>query len=73
MGGYKFRVYLVDAMNANRAARMALRRIIDERPGPQATAMLLAKAALCLVENLDALEQIEAITNRAEGKGGGNG
>lgn len=60
-GGYVFRQEVVRAMNANRAAREALRRLIDEKPGPQTMAMLIAKAAQALGENLDALHEIEAI------------
>ncbi len=51
------------AMNANRTAREALRRVIDERPGPQALAMLIAKAASALAESLEALREIERIIN----------
>lgn len=50
-------------MNANRAARLALQRIIDETPGPQAMAMLIAKAASSLGENLDALRELQEIAS----------
>lgn len=60
-GGYVFRQEVVRARNANRAAREALRRLLDERPGPQATAMLIAKAAQALGENLDAVHALEKI------------
>lgn len=60
-GGYVFRQEVVRAQNANRTARDALRRLLDERPGTQATAMLIAKAAQALSENLDALHALDAI------------
>lgn len=60
-GGYVFRQEVVRATNANRTARDALRRLLDERPGPQVTAMLIAIAAQALSENLDALHALEAI------------
>lgn len=60
-GGYVFRQEVVRAVNANRAARDALRRLLDEKPGPQAMAMLIARAAQALGENLDALRELEQI------------
>jgi hypothetical protein len=60
-GGYAFRQEVVRAVNANRTARDALRRLLEERPGPQATAMLIAKVAQALSEILDALREIEQI------------
>lgn len=65
VGGYAFRQQIVDARNANRAARAALRRIIDETPGPQTLAMLIAKAANSLGENLEAINEIERIAREA--------
>ena len=61
VGGYSFRQELVRATNANRAARSALRRIVDDQPGTQTMAMLIAKAANALAENLDAIGEIERI------------
>lgn len=56
-------------MNANRAARRALQRIVDEDPGPYALTMLIAKAANSLGENLDALYELDAIVmNHKEAK-----
>lgn len=46
---------LVRAMNANRSAQLNLRRLLNEQPGPQAQAVLLARVAASLGENLDAL------------------
>jgi hypothetical protein len=60
-GGYAWRQELTRAVNANKAAREALRRIVDERPGPQTLALLIAKAATALAENLEALREIEQV------------
>ncbi len=53
-------------MNANKAAREALRRIIEEQPGPQTMALLIARAANALGDNLDALREIERIGEVAD-------
>ena len=47
---------LVDGRNATNAARQALDRLIDDQPGPQTTALLIAKVAV-------QLGKIEAIFN----------
>lgn len=46
---------------ANRVAREALKRIIDEQPGPQTLALLVAKIGAALGENQEALQEIEKI------------
>lgn len=50
---------LVDGRNATNAARQALDRLIDEQPGPQATAFLIAKVAV-------QLGKIEAVLNELD-------
>ena len=52
--------------NASLVAREALRRIIDETPGPQTTAMLIAKAALYLGKIDEALTELEQIGRKAK-------
>lgn len=52
--------------NASLVAREALRRIIDETPGPQTTAMLIAKAALYLGKLDETLTELESIGRRAK-------
>jgi hypothetical protein len=47
-------------------AREALRRIIDDTPGPQTTAMLIAKAAVHLGKIDEALNELEQIGRRAK-------
>ena len=54
------------AIEANRKAREALRKVLENECGPRLTALYLAKAADRLGENLDALMEIERIT-----RGGG--
>ena len=66
-GGYVFRQELTRAMNANKAARAALRRMVDEQPGPQTMALLIARAANALGDNLEALREIERILTDEEG------
>jgi hypothetical protein len=51
----------VRATNANRKAREALRRILEEQPGPQSLALFIAKAAQALSENLDAIHELGKI------------
>jgi hypothetical protein len=51
---------------ANKAAREALRRIIDEQPGPQTTAILLAKAGLQLGISDEAFLDVEQIGQKAK-------
>lgn len=69
IGGYIWRQEVARAQMANKRARAALRRIVDERPGPQLTALLLSKAALALAENLDALQELERIIGNKKAPG----
>jgi predicted Zn-dependent protease len=57
------------AINANKAAREALRRIIDDDPGPQMLALLIARAANALGTNLEALQIIGRIGELARKRG----
>jgi hypothetical protein len=67
VSGYAWRSYLSQARTANRTARHALQRILDERPGPQLTALYITEAALALGENLEALQSLQLIDEQAEG------
>ncbi len=60
VGGYIFRQELARAIRANRSARLALGRILEE-PGPRLTALYLAQAARELAENFDALMEMRQI------------
>jgi len=57
---------LVKGRNANQAAREAMRRLIDEQPGPQTTALLIAKAALALGEIEAVLNELDKIGRNAK-------
>lgn len=63
VGGYAMRQEITRARNANRAARESLRRLMDDQPGVQLQAVLIARAAGALAENLDAIGEIERIMN----------
>jgi hypothetical protein len=57
---------LTRGRNANLVAREALRRIIDEVPGPQTTAMLIARAAVYLGKCDEVLTELEQIGRKAK-------
>jgi hypothetical protein len=57
---------LVRGRNAAAEARRALRRIIDEQPGPQTTYMLLTSAALSLGEIESVLNELDQIGRDAK-------
>jgi len=50
-----------EAIDANRKAGAALRKILENECGPRLTAIYLATAATGLRDNLDALTEIERI------------
>ena len=57
---------LVDGRNATNAARQALDRLIEEQPGPQTTALLIAKVALQLGKIEVVLNQLDEIGRNAK-------
>ena len=61
VGGYAFNYEVARARNAARKAREALRKLLDDRPGPQTSAMLIASATLALAEAEEALSTIDQI------------
>ena len=65
-GGYVFRQELNRARLANRIIRESLKRLVEEIPH-QRTAHLVAKAGTALAENMEALDEIEAILARFKG------
>ena len=65
VGKNAFKQELVRGRNATNAARQALRRLVDEQPGPQTTALLIAKAALSLGEIESVLNQLDEIGRNA--------
>lgn len=66
VGRNTYNQVLTEGRQANLAAREALRRIIDEAPGPQTTAMLIAKAAIHLGKSDEALTELEKIGRQAK-------
>jgi uncharacterized protein HemY len=66
IGKNVYRDTLVRGRNANQSAREALRRLIEEQPGPQTTALLIAKAALALGEIEAVLNELDKIGRNAK-------
>ncbi len=61
VGGYAFNYEVTRARNAARKAREVLRRLLDEKPGPQTSAMLIASATMALADAEEALNTIDQI------------
>jgi len=66
--GYVLSQKLRRALNANKAARESLRRIIEERPSQQLHDLLLAKAISALGDNLESIWDIEEIISEMRRK-----
>ena len=66
LGRTAYNQILMRGRNASLIAREALRRIIDENPGPQTTSMLIAKAALYLGKIDETLTELEQIGRKAK-------
>jgi hypothetical protein len=50
---------------ATTSARESLRRIVEEQPGPQTTALLIARAGLKLGEIGESFDELEEIGRKA--------
>jgi hypothetical protein len=61
IGGYEFKNQCNEIRNSTSAIRKSLTRIIEENPGPQTTAVLIAKMALEVSNITNAVTNIEAI------------
>ena len=70
VSGYAARQEINRAVRANTMARKALRRIIEDQPGPQLQAMLLARIASDLATTLEALREVEEIIKNSPGETG---
>jgi hypothetical protein len=57
---------IVNGKHASRAAREALRRLIDDTPGPQTQAMLIAKVALHLGTVDESFNELNEIGKNAK-------
>jgi len=65
VGKNVFNAALVRGRNANQSARQALRRLVEDQPGQQTTALLIAKAALALGEIDAVLNELDEIGRNA--------
>ncbi len=70
VNGYMWRQELARARQANKTARRALQKIIDERPSPALTAIYITEAALALGLNFEALQALEQIGESCQAAGG---
>jgi hypothetical protein len=65
IGKNNYRQILAQTRMATSAARESLRRIVEEQPGPQTTALLIARAGIKLGEISEGLNQLEEIGRKA--------
>lgn len=65
VSGYHWRQDIARVRNANRAIRRAVKRILEDRPGPMETAALLTRIALATGESDEAIRDMEKITEKA--------
>lgn len=59
--GYAARADLQRALQSNANAQQNLRRLLNEQPGPQQQAILLARTAASLGEQLEALTALQLV------------
>ncbi|HEY66240.1 MAG TPA: hypothetical protein G4O02_16940 [Caldilineae bacterium] len=64
-GGYLDRQLLNRAMRANTAARGIIGRILQEQPGPERLALMLAQLAHHLADQAEALNEMDRIRREA--------
>ena len=72
IGKNVYKAVLVSGRNATAAARKALNSLIDDQPGPQTTALLIAKVGLSLAEIEAVLNELERIGREAKSNGSKN-
>jgi hypothetical protein len=65
LGKNIFNAELARGKNASEALRRALRQLVEEEPGPQVRAILMAKAALALSELEAVLNELDKIGRNA--------
>lgn len=66
-GGYHFRQEIARAREANQLIRHAVRRLLEDRVSQQVMAGQLARIALAVGTNTDALTEIEHIAKNERG------
>ena len=68
LGGSAFSEAVVRGRHATQSARHSLKRLIDEAPGPQTSALLIAKTALAISDIEAALNELDEIGRKAKNK-----
>lgn len=68
LGGNNFNHVIARGRVSASVARDALRRIIDEQPGPLTTAQLIARAGLNIAVIIEAFNELEYIGRKARNK-----
>ncbi len=71
LGGYAWNEMLTKGHQSTAQAREALRRLLEDDPGPQTRAMLVAKIAVRLGEIEQVLSEIEQVTRLKDAAGRG--
>lgn len=66
LGGYAWNELVTKGHTSTAQAREALRRLLEDEPGPQTRAMLIARAALRLGEIDAVFNEIEKVTREAK-------
>ena len=66
LGGYAINQEISRGKQAIYKTREALRRIVEEKPGPQTEALLIAKVAIALGEIESVLNEVEQIGRQAK-------
>lgn len=61
VGGYAWADEVARIQRAGRIARVSLKRILEERPGPELMALYIAKAATALGDIQDAAVELQQI------------
>ena len=61
LDGYIITALFVRIRQAVETTRIALKRITDEKPGPQTQAVLISKSAMALLDILSALDELQNI------------
>ena len=65
LGKNNYRQVLAQGRMAATSARESLRRIVEEQPGPQTTALLIARAGIQLGTITEVLNQLDEIGRKA--------
>lgn len=69
IGKNVYQEVLVRGRHASNAARKALNSLLEDQPGPQTSAMLIAKAALSLAQIEAVFNELDEIGRHAKNNG----